>query len=338
MDMPTVKIKPANFNYKPVDAKIKLPIVSWPKIWDVESEEEEEKEREAKLKIQIEATAMSGIVRKTIDKFDQLLKAEPIIDASLTKLKSKTGIKRKFLAGCVIIAVFMALLLRIGENSICKIFGFLYPAYSSIKAIESNDKKDNIWILTYWVVYSTFSFMDIFVDTLLFGMPFYYLLKFMFLLWCMHPRSRGADFIYRKLIKPSFMENLKKIKTLYSDCTVVLALLLIIAENCMCKIFGFIYPTYSSIDAIESDDTEDDRRLLTYWVVYSMFSFIEIFVDSLLILVPFYYLLKFAFLLWCMHPRTRGTDFIYRKFFRPSFRKNSKKIDTFLKITGKKSD
>ena len=153
-----------------------------------------------------------GLVRENINKLDDVLKSEPRLDAFFNKLESKTGIQRKYLAGGVILAVFLALFLKIAENLVCNIFGFLYPAYQSIKAIESKETDDDTRFLTYWVVYSSFSILEIFADVLLFWVPFYYLLKCAFLLWCMHPNSRGTDFIYQKLIRPVFRKNTDKVE------------------------------------------------------------------------------------------------------------------------------
>ena len=42
--------------------------------------------------------------------------------------------------------------------------GFLYPAYCSIKALESSVKKDDTQWLTYWVVFAFFSVVEYFAD------------------------------------------------------------------------------------------------------------------------------------------------------------------------------
>ena len=57
-----------------------------------------------------------------------------------------------------------------------------------------------------------------------------------------------------------------------------------------------------SFRAIESQGAEDDKLWLTYWVVYGAFSIAEYFVDIILFWVPFYYLLKFCFLLYLALP------------------------------------
>lgn len=63
-------------------------------------------------------------------------------------------------------------------------------------------------------------------------------------------------------------------------------------------VLGCTYTAWMSFRAIESPGTADDKLWLTYWVVYGAFSIVEYFVDFILFWVPFYYLLKFSFLLY----------------------------------------
>lgn len=57
-----------------------------------------------------------------------------------------------------------------------------------------------------------------------------------------------------------------------------------------------------SFRAIESPGSADDKLWLTYWVVYGAFSIAEYFVDFILFWVPFYYMVKFCFLLYLALP------------------------------------
>jgi receptor expression-enhancing protein 5/6 len=60
---------------------------------------------------------------------------------------------------------------------LCNIIGFLYPAYRSMKALESPNKDDDTKWLTYWVVFALFSIIEYFSNILIYWFPFYWLLK-----------------------------------------------------------------------------------------------------------------------------------------------------------------
>ena len=98
----------------------------------------------------------------------------------------------------------------------------------------------------------------------------------------------------------------------------------------MPRIVGFIYPAYKSIKAIESKSTEDDRKWLVYWVVYSTLIILEYFSDLLLFWFPMYYMIKSFLLIWCMHPNYNGSEFIYNNIIKPAFIKHEKKIDELV--------
>ncbi|EDV53622.1 uncharacterized protein Dere_GG12216 [Drosophila erecta] len=96
----------------------------------------------------------------------------------------------------------------------------------------------------------------------------------------------------------------------------------------LCNIIGVLYPAYISIHAIESSTKQDDTRWLIYWVTFAIFTVIEFFSDLLTSMIPFYWLLKCAFLIWCMLPiKQNGSTIIYHKLVRPYFLKHSESFD-----------
>lgn len=93
------------------------------------------------------------------------------------------------------------------------------------------------------------------------------------------------------------------------------------------NLVGFVYPTYKSYKALQSEKKEDDTQWLTYWVVYSFFIVVEGFTDLLISWIPFYYLAKIAFLCFCMSSKTKGSTYIFENFIEPFLDKASKNVD-----------
>jgi receptor expression-enhancing protein 5/6 len=132
------------------------------------------------------------------------------------------GTEPGYVAVVCIVFLLGFLLFGIGGNLITQLIGFVYPAYESFKAIEhfKSEREDapvlmRTW-LTYWIVYSLFSVIDVFVDYILYWIPLYYLVKLVFLVW-LFPRMGGADVIYKIFIEPTLRQYRKRIDTALDD-------------------------------------------------------------------------------------------------------------------------
>ncbi|KAI9290989.1 receptor accessory protein 5 [Neoconidiobolus thromboides FSU 785] len=99
------------------------------------------------------------------------------------------------------------------------------------------------------------------------------------------------------------------------------------AGSLITNLVAFVYPAYASFQAIESPGKEDDKQWLTYWIVVAFFSLIEYFTDFLLYWVPFYYLMKTAFLIYLFLPYFRGAEHVYQSTLRPFILEYSKKLE-----------
>jgi hypothetical protein len=83
------------------------------------------------------------------------------------------------------------------------VIGMLYPAYQSFKSLESPAKDDDKQWLTYWCVHSFVQVIEYFGEYVLTGtIPFYHLVKLVFLIYLMHPRYRGALACYSNFVAP----------------------------------------------------------------------------------------------------------------------------------------
>jgi len=143
-----------------------------------------------------------------MNKLDDIIGQNEIVDKYLSMIEQKTNVKKRYIALVAIVVISVYLVIGLAKDLLCNLIGFVYPAYISVKAIESNDKDDDTEWLMYWVVFSAFSCAEFFSDILLSWFPFYFLGKCIFLIWCMAPTSyNGSRIIYSKLIRPFVLRH-----------------------------------------------------------------------------------------------------------------------------------
>uniref|UniRef100_A0A8C3J626 Receptor expression-enhancing protein n=1 Tax=Calidris pygmaea TaxID=425635 RepID=A0A8C3J626_9CHAR len=151
------------------------------------------------------AAAAMGTVLQRLQRF--LDRPGPLGNL-LGRLEARTGVRRLYLATGSLAFLGLYLMFGYGASLICNLIGFVYPAYVSIKAIESSNKADDTTWLTYWVVYGFFSIAESFSDIFLYWFPFYYAGKCLFLVWCMAPVTwNGSQVLYQNVIRPCFLRH-----------------------------------------------------------------------------------------------------------------------------------
>jgi len=97
------------------------------------------------------------------------------------------------------------------------VFGTLYPAYRSYKAVKTKSVRDYVKWMMYWIVFALFlsaeTFADLFVS---WWMPFYYEIKIVFLLWLLSPYTKGSSVLYRRFVHPMLSEKENEIDDIIS--------------------------------------------------------------------------------------------------------------------------
>lgn len=124
------------------------------------------------------------------------------INDALGQVESKTGLDRFFIV--LSIAGIAALYMIFGHFAelVCNFVGFLYPAYMSIKAVESSQKADDTQWLTYWIIFALLNVLEFGEETIVGYFPIYWLCKCAFLVYLYLPSTLGAQKVYSRFIKP----------------------------------------------------------------------------------------------------------------------------------------
>ncbi|XP_071964956.1 receptor expression-enhancing protein 5-like isoform X2 [Antedon mediterranea] len=153
-------------------------------------------------------------------KLDKALYEQNAVTDVLKMIEEKTKVKRTYLVMGVAGLIAIWLVFGYAAAFISSFLGFVYPAYCSIKAIESTEKDDDTQWLTYWTVYSAFGMVEFFSDIFLSWFPFYYLFKMILLIWCMAPISNnGANVLYHRVLKPFFLKHEREIEDAMNKAT-----------------------------------------------------------------------------------------------------------------------
>ena len=83
--------------------------------------------------------------------------------------------------------------------------------YASVCAMESPSKVDDEQWLSYWIIYSFITLLEMLAEPLLYWIPVWYPVKLLFVAWLVLPQFKGASFIYEKLVR----EQLSKYRARY---------------------------------------------------------------------------------------------------------------------------
>ncbi|KAB2037947.1 hypothetical protein ERO13_D03G092200v2 [Gossypium hirsutum] len=84
-------------------------------------------------------------------------------------------------------------------------------------------------------------------------------------------------------------------------------------------VISLLYPLYASVRAIESESRADDRQWLTYWVLYSMMTLLELTFAKVIEWIPIWSYAKLIFTCWLVIPYFSGAAYVYEHYLRPFF-------------------
>lgn len=113
---------------------------------------------------------------------------------------------------------------------------------------------------------------------------------------------------------------------------VVLSLITLIFFGATILTLGItvLYPAAQSIKAIHSEDKNDDKEWLTYWIIFGLFTLIDDFFGWVLALIPYFFWIKLAFFLFLLAPQTKGALTVYNTVAQPFLVKYRKDIEKLI--------
>lgn len=135
---------------------------------------------------------------------------------SLNVLERRYGISKVYFAGTIVGLSTFALGFNIGGGVLSNLIGYTYPAFLTLKYfafIESKETEPASSVanppfstavaknlLTYWLIFATFTLTESFFGTFLGYIPFYFLLKSASLVYLFSSQYNGVAFIYERLV------------------------------------------------------------------------------------------------------------------------------------------
>jgi receptor expression-enhancing protein 5/6 len=124
------------------------------------------------------------IIHKQVEKPNTYGKRIPPI----VSLSEKTHVEPGYILGGALGLTAIIILALFGGTILSAVLTVVYPAFKSIKALETKDTDDDdkVW-LTYWVVFGTFTLLDEFAFFILNLIPFYWYIRLGFFGWLMAP-------------------------------------------------------------------------------------------------------------------------------------------------------
>ncbi|CAH8621878.1 unnamed protein product [Schistosoma bovis] len=151
-------------------------------------------------------------------RFSEYLEKKNVVTDFLSVCETRSGISKLYLAYGVIAFLTLYLVIGYGTDILTLLVGALYPAYQSVKAIETHEKEDDTKWLTYWVVFASVQLFEACTAMMVYYLPLYPIIKCAFLIYCMIPISQnGSLLIYRRLIRPFVLEHSEDIDSVLNS-------------------------------------------------------------------------------------------------------------------------
>ncbi|KAG8916377.1 ER membrane protein DP1/Yop1, partial [Tulasnella sp. 408] len=122
---------------------------------------------------------------------------------ALVTLEERTGVPKNYGAVAASLAFLSMIFVNALALPVSNLVGWAFPAFLSMRALETPGHEDDIQWLTYWSVFGFFTFLESFaIRVVLYYVPWYFPIKTFFLIWLQLPTTRGAHTFYHSVFRP----------------------------------------------------------------------------------------------------------------------------------------
>lgn len=98
---------------------------------------------------------------------------------------------------------------------------------------------------------------------------------------------------------------------------------------------GVLYPAYASFKAVKTRNMRSYVKWMIYWIVFSLFTSLEVIADMFVTWIPFYYEMKILAILWLVSPASNGCLKVYKNVVAPLFQTRERMIDRHIASVGR---
>ncbi|KAJ5851743.1 uncharacterized protein N7529_011128 [Penicillium soppii] len=133
----------------------------------------------------------------SIAQLDKELSKYPV----LANLERQTNVPKVYVILGLVGIYFFLVFFNIAGEFLVNFAGFLLPGYYSLQALFTSNTQDDTQWLTYWVVFSFLTVLESAISAA-YWFPFYYIFKFVLILWMALPQTNGAQVVFHSFLQP----------------------------------------------------------------------------------------------------------------------------------------
>ncbi|KRY76147.1 Receptor expression-enhancing protein 5 [Trichinella pseudospiralis] len=105
------------------------------------------------------------------------------------------------------------------------------------------------------------------------------------------------------------------------------------AVKLLCDLICIVYPAMKTLAEIESIEKSKCKQWLFYWIIFGLFTIVDLLADCTALFISIYWLPKCVFFLMLFMPSCLGAEILYEKFFQSRYSQYISGCSTAVEMT-----